>query len=777
MPVELHRVSIARIDIKGRIHIMAISGTGIGSGFHLRTSAIKTIKTAKSTAPKSTAPKPTDAPPASTKKPAAGTTQAKVGAGAKFAPSSGGGGGATAGAAHVHTPVATTTAPHTHTPAPAAGAAPSMSGMSMPGMDMGTHAHTEVVPPARNDPRFLAGTTGPAVPEGDAPTVTIPDGVGYGGLKGRQQNAGDKRQNNYSVTDANFNNQLGLLAADPDTGKPLTYVQHIQTYSAAGYLETYAPEVYSHLAENQNAGKGTILGAASHIMGLVNTADAAEDGIDPASIPMIIPGTALDARSEVIDPKDGTGQNWARMHHAETHWTVLKSMVDMGVDLQNAQEFSGDDAISGAGRVNGVNNQNGQSGFNAGELQVWKDAAAYGSQTGKDVVLAMMAGHNHDTGQDASALTNPRINKELGLATDDRSVTPERAAAISAGLLNGTVTNNNGNNNDNNGDNGNNGNNGNANNGTNDAGSAGGAEVATGAGTGEIVPAAAPAVIEGGGVAPATVDPTAFDPTVLDPAAVAAAQAAVVPIADAGLTTAEEVPAALDQIATAGFTAVTPLPEDQSTAALTMLLQQLLVEMVVSGNSAIAPETVDGLRKVLASIKVGGSPELQQMSQALENFLVQTDASGGQTTPESLQALQAFTVAIGIATGRLAPTSLQNFDPTVVKAASDFATGLGVPIAPEVQALLDQAAAAAPTAVDAAGNPVPAVTADQLFPTPAIDQAAIGVDLANGGTPAPDAAAGASMVGMEMSAPLPLPANVPTELPTHNHVPSVHVHV
>jgi hypothetical protein len=301
------------------------------------------------------------------------------------------------------------------------------------------HAHAEVVPPATGDPRFVDGTTGPPVKEGKAKTVKIPDGRGFGGVKGRKQNDGDKDQNNYSVTDANFNNQLGLLAKNPDTGETMNYVQHIQTYNAAGYLENFAPDVYAQLVANQNAGRGTVLGAAAHIMGLVQTADPAEQGVNAATVPATIPGSPIDAKAYVLSGKDITGQNWARMHHPESAWAMYKGLIEAGVDWKNAMVLSGDDAVSGAGRVNGVNNQDGGDGFNDGEEEVWSLGAQIQQQTGINVIQKMMEGHNHDTGQDASALTKPRINKKIGFDRTDRSASAERANAIAQVLLDGTV--------------------------------------------------------------------------------------------------------------------------------------------------------------------------------------------------------------------------------------------------------------------------------------------------------------------------------------------------
>jgi hypothetical protein len=272
--------------------------------------------------------------------------------------------------------------------------------------------------------------------------VKIPDGEGFHGAKGRKQNDDDKKKNNYSVTDANFSNQLGLLPADPDTGEPMTYVQHIQTYAAANYLEAYNHPLYEQLIANQNAGRGTILGAAAHIMGLVNTPDPAEQGLTAAQIaatPAKIPGTPMDAKAYVASGKDITGQDWARMHHAGSQFKVLSGLINAGVDWKDAMVLAGDDGISGSGRLNGVNTQDGgKGGLNDGEREIFSKGAQIQQQTGIDVIRIMMGGHNH-LGLDPSALTNPKINKIIGDDKHDRAATPDRAAAIYQTLLDGRV--------------------------------------------------------------------------------------------------------------------------------------------------------------------------------------------------------------------------------------------------------------------------------------------------------------------------------------------------
>lgn len=300
-------------------------------------------------------------------------------------------------------------------------------------------SHPAPVAPAAGDARFLPGTVGPVVFRGTAATVTIPDGPGFGGETGRRQNAGDLRKNNYSVTDANYNNVLGLLPAHPDTGAPLTYVQHIQLYAAAGYVEAYAPDVYAHMILHQNRGEGTVLGAAGYLLGLVRTPDPAAHGLSTAQIPATLPGTTMTARAYVRATRDATNQQWARPHHAQTAPGVLKMLVAAGVNPSAALVLTSDDGISGAGRLNGMNEQDGsRDGFNNGERATWAFAAQLQAQTGIGVVQHLMHGHDH-AGIDASALTKPKINALLGLAADDRSASNERAAAIAAGLGDGRI--------------------------------------------------------------------------------------------------------------------------------------------------------------------------------------------------------------------------------------------------------------------------------------------------------------------------------------------------
>ena len=151
-----------------------------------------------------------------------------------------------------------------------------------------------------------------------------------------------------------------------------------------------------------------------------------------------VPGAPIKAKDAVMSGTDLAGEEWARPHHAESAWPMYKSLIDAGLDYQTASVLSGDDAVSGAGRMNGFNNQDGETGFNADEQAVYQVAAQVQQQTGIPVIQIMAGGHSH-TGIDDSAKTKPAINKFLGLDEDDVSASPERANAIYQALINGKI--------------------------------------------------------------------------------------------------------------------------------------------------------------------------------------------------------------------------------------------------------------------------------------------------------------------------------------------------
>ncbi|MCZ4495656.1 MAG: hypothetical protein JWM25_239, partial [Thermoleophilia bacterium] len=324
----------------------------------------------------------------------------------------------------------------------------------------GGHAGPQLALTTKDDPRFLKGTVGPAsTKEGDAATVkgaASKKGKGFDGREGQDVNDNDRQQMNYSVTDANFNPRLGLLPANPDTGKEMNYTQHTNTYNMAGSLD-YLPQMLrqtgdtqraaliesmnAKIVANQNAGIGTKLGAAGAAYGVFKTQDPALQGVTAEELGALqslknIPGTNMDLKQYVISSKDVTGQNWARMHHPESAWQMLATLLPYQQSGRMTSEqmlvLAGDDGVSGSGRLNGVNNQDGKDSFNDGEIEIWAMAA----QMGDDVVQAMMSGHNHND-QSADALTNPNINKIAGVK--GREASPERAAAIAEVLRNGKV--------------------------------------------------------------------------------------------------------------------------------------------------------------------------------------------------------------------------------------------------------------------------------------------------------------------------------------------------
>lgn len=305
-----------------------------------------------------------------------------------------------------------------------------------------SHAHGPQVPPDTATIRSLLvdGSYGPTVEKGKAKTIDVPDGEGFGGIKGRQQNGGDKAQNNYSVTDANFYPALGLLQ-NTDTGKPFNYVQQTQAYSAAGYISTFHPDIYERMVAVQDAGEGSILGMALELMGVDGA--PSDPGTQRAGLTAGLlaneqmPGSPISAKTAVMSGTDLAGEEWARPHHAESSWATYKALTDAGLDYQTAGVLSGDDAMSGAGRMNGFNNQDGTTGFNADEKAIYQIAAKVTQQTGIPVVQIMAGGHSH-TGIHESAKTGPRIDKLTGMSIDSSDPTA-RANAIYEVLNSGKI--------------------------------------------------------------------------------------------------------------------------------------------------------------------------------------------------------------------------------------------------------------------------------------------------------------------------------------------------
>ncbi|MCW2961871.1 MAG: hypothetical protein JWM90_2258 [Thermoleophilia bacterium] len=307
----------------------------------------------------------------------------------------------------------------------------------------GGHGAMPKVPPKTPaiQQTLVDGSYGPTVTKGKAETIKIPDGDGFGGIKGRKQNADDKKQNNYSVTDANFFPTMGVLK-DASTGQPFSYVKQIQAYNAAGYISTFDPATYAKMVAAQDAGQGSILGMALNVMGVdgapTDPGMAAAGLQTGAHANSTVPGTNLNAKQVVMSGKDATGEEWARPHHAESAWPMYKSLLDAGLDGATSMALAGDDAVSGAGRMNGFNNQDGKTGLNADERAVYQVAARIQQQTGIQAVGIMAGGHAH-TGIDPSAKTKPNINKLIGLDKGDVSNSADRQQRIYQALLDGTV--------------------------------------------------------------------------------------------------------------------------------------------------------------------------------------------------------------------------------------------------------------------------------------------------------------------------------------------------
>lgn len=307
-----------------------------------------------------------------------------------------------------------------------------------------THSAMPKVPPknAKVIRTYLTdGSYGDVVKKGKAKNIKIPDGKGFGGVTGRKQNDDDKSKNNYSVTDANFYNMLGVLN-DVKTGKPLNYVQQIQAYNAAGYVATFHPDIYAKMSAAQEAGQGTILGMSLNLMGVQDA--QIDPGMAAAGLATgtfateTVPGSPLRAKDVVLSGKDIAGEEWARPHHAESSWGVYKKLTDAGLDWKTSMVLSGDDAISGSGRLNGFNGQDGKDGFNDDEAAVYRMAAVAQQATGIPVLETMIGGHAH-TNLDPSAKTKPAINELIGLDKNDRSASPDRVAKIKRALLDGTI--------------------------------------------------------------------------------------------------------------------------------------------------------------------------------------------------------------------------------------------------------------------------------------------------------------------------------------------------
>ncbi len=312
---------------------------------------------------------------------------------------------------------------------------------------------------------------------------------------------------------------------------------------------------------------------------------------------------------------------------------MLKSMIDAGVPQDKALRFSGDDAVSGSGRLNGINGQDGDSGFNAGELKVYQEAAAF--DPSGNTILMMMQGHNHDTGIAPDQITNPNINKELGLPTGDRDVSADRAALIAQGLNSGTVRNNVN-------DNGGGGNDGGGNDGGGGDGGGGGGNVDGGGGDGggeveEDFTGAGTGTIEG---------------VLQDPA-----------------TT-------LATIAQTGFAdGITGVGAQQ----LAQVLQQLLMTLLQGGQ--LDPAVLAALQALVPQLQASTDPNLQQMGLAIDAIGKSVDPATGTLSPALVQQLAPVITSFVTMTGAPFLPELEAAAPELVAQAKAAAAAAGTTVA------------------------------------------------------------------------------------------------
>jgi len=193
-----------------------------------------------------------------------------------------------------------------------------MSGMAMNNTSP-VDNHLEPMAPPSGDPRFIEGSTGAF---GQSKKIVQADGPAYGGQPvEKNQNANDKKQQNYGVTDANFTHTLGVIA-DPDTGQPMSYAQTMQAYNAVGAIQSLAPDIYAQLVKNQDAGLGTVQGGALAIMGITQTdgqGGKSLTGIDQAAMAKMasaqLPGLGS-VKDMVLSTTDFKGRAWNRAHHS-----------------------------------------------------------------------------------------------------------------------------------------------------------------------------------------------------------------------------------------------------------------------------------------------------------------------------------------------------------------------------------------------------------------------------------------------------------------------------
>lgn len=298
-------------------------------------------------------------------------------------------------------------------------------------------AHLEPTAPRSGDPRFVAGSTGEF---GQSELIRQKNGPAYGGREvAKEQNDNDREQNDFGVTDANFTRTLGVIA-DPDTGAPMSYAQTIQAYNAAGAIENLAPAVYAKLVENQNAGRGTVLGGALAILGITGTDGAngaSLTGIDAATqgqLQTMQLGPLGSLREYVLDTKDFKGREWNRAHHSGSAWKGMTDLVQKGYGWDTAALATGDSMTSWSGRVLGSNNQDGsETGFAADELAGLKYTVLMEQATGKPALESILGAHAA-THLPEDQLTDPKINKLIGLPEGFRPQTTEEISMVAGRL-------------------------------------------------------------------------------------------------------------------------------------------------------------------------------------------------------------------------------------------------------------------------------------------------------------------------------------------------------
>ncbi len=322
---------------------------------------------------------------------------------------------------------------------------------SMAGMDMSTtststttattaHAHkVEPKYPKGHDPRFMDLTVGDAADAKKMGKYTQAGGAGYGGKEGENVNNQKDKNEIIDKTDANHLPQYGVLPGQ-------NYVQTIQSYTGLSAIKDLAgmdgfpitTSDWEKIVKLQDNGGTPVLAVANYLTGLTDER--------PADLPSDIaakrsavsnyelPGANATIAEIAINPKDVSGNNIARAHHSVDWFGKYRATVADGIPASWAYALSfSDDGVSGSGRFNGFNNQDGNAtGANNGEDAYFKMVAVASQQLNRpDLFFDMLAeGHNH-TALDESVLTDPKINKLIGWQpSNDRTMSEERVEAI-----------------------------------------------------------------------------------------------------------------------------------------------------------------------------------------------------------------------------------------------------------------------------------------------------------------------------------------------------------